>query len=296
MKSILLIIPEFGSVSETLKTYISENYQTQTITIDEKVHLRKNKILRSVLSSFYYKIPLFLRNIKRLNKIVYPISIEKDFFKTTYDYFIVIKGHGINPKDLTKVKSQVKILYMWDKIIRFPLTSALLPIFDLIYSYDITDSKNYGLIHLPMYVPLYENTNVKSEKQFYVSFIGEYTAHRFQIVKNVRNHCLKNNFTFFLKLIDINQKTTEKDSIITTKKIGHNKFVDVISKSYFTMDLSRNGEDCITERSTYASYFGIPLIHEGNGDLVNFFNNPKLILPPKHHVYDINEWSNFILS
>lgn len=296
MKSILLVIPDFGSVSETLKTYLSESYKLQTFTIDEKVYLRKNKILRSALTSFYFKLPLFLRNIKRFNKIVYPISIEKDFFKTTYDYFIVIKGHGINPKDFTKVKSPVKILYMWDKFSRFPLTSALLPTFDRIYSYDISDSKKYGLTHLPMYVPLYESTNLKSEKQFYVSFIGDYTAHRFQIVKNVRNHCLKNNLTFFLKLIDIDQKTTVKDSIITDKKIEHKKFVDVISKSHFTMDLSRNGEDCITERSTYASYFEIPLIHEGNGDLVYFFNSPKLIEPPKNKVYTINEWSNFILS
>lgn len=110
-----------------------------------------------------------------------------------YDYIFFIKGESISNSIidcLRKAHPEAKIvMYYWDSIANNHNAKGMLKSFDKVLSFDKNDSREFGLVFLPLfYIPQYENIALNEVPQKYdLMFAGTVHSERYEFVNGIVN-------------------------------------------------------------------------------------------------------------
>lgn len=243
-----------------------------------------------------------------------------------YDYVFVIVGRHLNPTLLSeyrKIQPQAKfILYLWDDIARIEHYTENKAFYDEIYSFDLEDSKNYGVKHLPLfYVPdyLYQD----DEKKYTLSLSG--TLHSGRIIlwdKIITKYSLnpQNCFLFLLgtkmkhyfQAIFPSKNQWMKLKYIHIKGINLEEMAIIMRKSKVALDVQFGSQSGLTIRTfeslasktklittnpyvqnyDFYKYGNIHVINKENPEIPeDFFDTPYNTIPPEiTEQYSLYHW------
>ena len=159
--------------------------------------------------------PLNVRGYKKLRKIYW--GCDKRFeknnkrkwiellntiqYKHSYDYLFVIDGQSIHPVIFTILKKRNPQLYcvnyLFDTtkgVYRFDFNFRY---FDKVATFDLNESKNYGIEFLPIY---WINEHYSSEKKYKLFGLGRYNKSRFELFNYLSELSKKNNWNVYIRL------------------------------------------------------------------------------------------------
>jgi len=115
-------------------------------------------------------------------------SVER-FGRKNYDIIFVLQGEGLSLNTLSKLRGLFPnaqfVWYLWDSLRNKKSLIPNLSAFDRCYSFDVKDSKFYGMNFRPLYFsPGFEYKPINNPK-YQLSFIGTAHSDRFPIISNL---------------------------------------------------------------------------------------------------------------
>jgi hypothetical protein len=290
------------AISDTTKGYEYKNFAERVENFFSKTFLRKN------LKKIRKKKP-FLQKINQ------------------YDYYDVILVNRPDILDegiyeLLEAKKGKMVVLFWDSLEKIKGQKETLNKFDVKYSFDSDDCKNYNLIKINNF---YFNTPYYADNQLYdVVFLGTYDDRYSDLIKII-NALKKQNInikSYIYNSFDIDFEVDEKlaenifklpDSIpfIESYKIGNKGkiLLDLAHKnqlglSFRPFEAMKNKQKLITNNIAIKNYdFYNPnniYIIENMNDIIipkSFFNTPYQEIDEKiTEKYHIKNWINNILN
>ena len=190
-----------------------------------------------------------------------------------FDFVFVIKGSRIESVHMDFINNNFskakKILYLWDSWSLIENKQVLLSGFEHIYSFDSEDCKKYDFKLRPLF---YTNNGYNSTDKYYdVSFIGTDHSDRLEKLRSFRDMCLKNKFTYFLRLrttgyplfcARFNRGRYKKDDleILTSEFMTYDEVMDVTRKSRVVIDFAHPVQCGLTIRTLESLAMGCKLI------------------------------------
>ena len=173
---------------------LSKNYDVSYIYLAPIQNLPKWK----------YSLLVHLKRFESLRKKNEELIMQelKNVRHVDFDYIFVIKGSRLNNDHISFIKANFpkakRILYLWDSWQRIENQSVLTGNFDCVYSFDTEDCKRYGFILRPLFYSVCEYDN--RDKLYDISFVGTIHSDRLEKIRMIRDLCLKNHFSYFLRL------------------------------------------------------------------------------------------------
>ncbi len=115
-------------------------------------------------------------------------SVER-FGRKHYDLIFVVQGEGLSPQTLFRLRRSFPnarfVWYLWDSLKNKKALIPNISAFDECYTFDVGDSKFYGMNFRPLYFsPGFMHGAVQNHK-YQLSFIGTAHSDRFEIVSNL---------------------------------------------------------------------------------------------------------------
>lgn len=122
-------------------------------------------------------------------------------YSNDYDILFVINGQGLHSylfKALKDRNPNIKCYnFLFDTIKGVYKFNLFFQYFDFVYSFDRSESKEYGLIWLPIYwVPLNNSVN----ESYDIFGFGSYIPSRFNLYKELYDFSVRNSLRSFIKL------------------------------------------------------------------------------------------------
>lgn len=179
-----------------------------------------------------------------------------------YDYIVVIVGRSLNIKDfgtfLRGQKNSKKILYLFDDVIRVKEFRDIAAFFDVIYSFDRADCKNYGFRLLPLfYCDIYKYAGQNKNIDF--SCIGGLHSDREQFVKKIISQYPKDRWNWEIILVASSKfsimkeyilgKRTNIPDFIRYQRIPLISAADIMLRSKCTIDMPYPSQKGLTLRT-----------------------------------------------
>ncbi len=166
-KNILLVAPDnVGIIPVIVKHMQQKGLATDLLEIEQFKNQFTYKNYGHRIQNFVLKL-LFKKNLKQqyFNQLV---KKEINSKAAVYDAIIIIRPDFINDENLALLRGKTKnfIAYYWDSICFFPRKAAIIPFFDVVYSFDEDDCKNYKLKKLTNFY-FYENKVQPAKYQVY---------------------------------------------------------------------------------------------------------------------------------
>lgn len=189
-----------------------------------------------------------------------------------FDFVFVIKGSRIETVHMDFINNNFpkakKILYLWDSWSLIENKQVLLSGFEHIYSFDSEDCKKYDFKLRPLF---YTKSGYSTDKHYDVSFIGTDHSDRLEKLRSFRDMCLKNKFTYFLRLkttgyplfcARFNHGRYKKDDleILTSEFMTYEETMDIIRKSRVVIDFTHPVQCGLTIRTLESLAMGCKLI------------------------------------
>lgn len=238
----------------------------------------KKKSLRLWYAKRYY-----LKEISRLN--------------ASYDVVFVVRGEALSEELLGIIKRQnpeaMFVMYQWDSVRNNPNALMIEKMFDRVYTFDMNDAKDYGWIYRPLFFCKAEQ---KGEKKIDFAYIGTLYYQRGYLLKQIREYCVKNNYSLFdylfcPKLMFFIHKYLMKDARycdtsyrdINFSSLSYHSIVEQYESARILVDYSADDQAGLTMRTIESIGNSCKLITNNksiiNTDIYSFGNI---------FVYDIN--------
>ena len=214
----------------------SENFITKSlIRINKRVLFRKN-------NRYFKKIC----NVCREN---------------VFDYVLVIFGQFLNKKYVSKMKELQPnakfIYYTWDSLKNFPVINEISGLFDVRYSFDPEDCKNYGFSFLPLY---YCNNECEAQIKYLASSILTIKPGKLENYTKVKKMLPKGDIFeylyiqsklvfWFYKFKYKNEFSGYKAKDFKYKKISREKTYSIFSQSAIVIDVQMKNQVGLTMRT-----------------------------------------------
>jgi hypothetical protein len=213
-----------------------------------------------------------------------------------YEYILVIKCEYITIELLKELRIRSKrgklILYLWDSLKRINGIQEKLGIFDLVFSFDRTDTiNNSKLIFHPLFFRFRDTTsNLVSKEIIYdIYFLGLDHSDRFELLKNLNIKCRElglktyfvlytGRFSFFLRCLR-NPSFIRYRNYFTFNTISANLNFELMLNSKCVVDLNHPDQSGLTMRTLEIIASGRKMITT-NVDVKNydFFNSENILI------------------
>lgn len=227
-KSILLIAPSFFGYEESIKNRLSE-LGANVDYFDErpannfwsKAFLRLNRRFLSFHINEYYN------------------SIYNVIKARVYDYVFVINVEAMPYWFLEWLKERNPgcqfILYMWDSIQNKKHTINYFPFFDIIYSFDESDSQKYSEIKFRPLFFLNEYKKIADYHDFEydLAFVGTAHSDRFLLIRRIREEIEANKLVSYWFLYLQNWK------LFVWNKLNNRSFKNARFRDFHYKSLSK---------------------------------------------------------
>lgn len=127
--------------------------------------------------------------------------LQKDENQGFYDFLLVVDGLSVPPSLITRLKSTnpnlVACNYLYDRIRGVYEVDRNFAYYDRIFSFDLSDSKEYHLHFLPIYWIPMEKVPVKKQDVFGFGGMDKY---RLEVFRHIRREVKKINKSSFIKI------------------------------------------------------------------------------------------------
>lgn len=213
-----------------------------------------------------------------------------------YEYIFVIKCEYITIELLKELRIRSKrgklILYLWDSLKRINGIQEKLGIFDLVFSFDRTDTiNNSKLIFHPLFFRFRDTTsNLVSKDIIYdIYFLGLDHSDRFELLKNLNSKCKElglktyfllytGRFSFYLRCLR-NPSLLRYRNYFTFNTISANLNFELMLNSKCVVDISHPDQSGLTMRTLEIVASGRKMITT-NVDVINydFFNSENILI------------------
>ena len=213
-----------------------------------------------------------------------------------YEYILVFKCEYITIELLKELRIRSKrgklILYLWDSLKRINGIQEKLGIFDLVFSFDRTDTiNNSKLIFHPLFFRFRDTTsNLVSKDIIYdIYFLGLDHSDRFELLKNLNIKCRElglktyfvlyiGRFSFFLRCLR-NPSFIRYRNYFTFNTISANLNFELMLNSKCVVDLNHPDQSGLTMRTLEIIASGRKMITT-NVDVKNydFFNSENILI------------------
>jgi hypothetical protein len=195
-------------------------------------YLRSNLIKRSICRLSNKLKKSYKQKAKQL--FIHEMAENVDHNRDAYELIICINGHFLTDSFINDLKSRNPkakiILYLWDDINNlFDVPNIRL--FDIKYSFNITDCDNYGLNYLPMYVC--GNKRIHQKNKYDIAIIGTGHPDRVEFIKKFCQ--LYDKQYRIYKYIYI--KDANENEFIHNKPLPYEEYLDIISESRALLDI-----------------------------------------------------------
>lgn len=192
-----------------------------------------------------------------------------------FDHVLIIKGEGITPKIINKIKKnhcRGKIyLYLWDGIKNSVGALENAKVVDKTLTFDSDDSEKFKFDLLPLfYVSKSSEKNVRPQK-WNVSFVGSIHGDRLKVIQAVKKY-LNNNSEFFIfvyfpsrllfhvsKLLDASFQYFNQNEL-SLKSIAKSQADDIFNQSVAVLDIHHAHQTGLTMRTLEVLSLGKKLI------------------------------------
>lgn len=274
MKKILFLCTDHLDLYKVFQKGIEKYSNCDVTTITYKKFKYKNLAQR--IQNFLSKL-LFNKNLKPLWSSKETIaSINKN---TKFDYVLIICPEFLHPKYLEffNTISKKTIAYYWDGFDHFPTYRDTVQYFDICYSFDPVDVKNYNLKFITnFYFIENRNTETKTDFFFLSSYDSRYTSLE-EIVSLLeeQNQKIKvYQYTDDKNVIDNNKN---KSITFINKYISFEDTTQFMKESKIILDIHKKIQHGLSFRVFEAMGLGKKLITT-NEDIMNYdFYNPNNI-------------------
>lgn len=219
-----------------------------------------------------------------------------------YDFIFVLVGRGIDVKLFRKFignqKKAKRILYLWDDIKRVDTFNQIRDSFDVIFSFDKNDCREYNLRFLPLF--FCDQYIYKNEKKKYdFSIIGFLHSDREQVLNKILKLYPKNKYKWFglLKttrkhflMTNLKRKSLKKNFYIKFKTLMMNENAEILKTSRITIDIQHPTQTGLTIR-TFEAMAAHTKIITTNKEILNYdFYKPEniIVIDRNHPIIDEN--------
>lgn len=187
---------------------------------------------------------------------------EKSF---SPDYIFFVSPEAVNPKALELLRdtfpTSTFVLYMWDSV-KNKHADHIIEYFDLKYSFDSEDCKQYSMKFRPLfYANAFDKNSIKSNFKYDFSFIGTVHSDRAKILMNIKNYCDQNNMTYYFylyvpghlllllrKLFNPSLRKWDK-KYVHTESIDKDKVALISSETRCIIDINHPNQTGLTMRT-----------------------------------------------
>lgn len=204
---------------------------------------------------------------RRLTKAIQALGMQ--------DVVFIIRPDMLDNKMLKFIKGNARkfIAYYYDSTRRFPRKVDIIPFFDVIYSYDKQDVKQYNLFFLTNYI--FEESY---DKQYqYLFFNISTNDYRFPLLEKLAAYLKTKSWSYNIQVYNGSEMPSEHIKIITTQK-SIAQVAEMIKQSKIIVEIQRTEQIGLSFRVFEALGYRKKLITT-NKDIVNYdFYNPQNIL------------------
>ena len=198
MKKILLVCPDFYDYKDKIESeLLSMGYDVTSINERPRRYIYSfvKRFFPKFLSDFFYD---------------YYFCTYLGVLDQGYDEFLCIRGEVISEsflrKLLVKNPKMKSTLYQWDslKVVNFLRISKY---FDNVKTFDLADSKNYGLEYLPLfYGEEYSYQSNAVNIKYDIVYIASFNNERYRTLKKIKQQCERDDishyFHLYISLVD----------------------------------------------------------------------------------------------
>lgn len=251
--------------------------------------------------------------------------LKEESFSNTIDFFLSIMGTDIPLhvfEELDRRNPHIrKVLYLHDRVEGVYQIDEFFQYYNKIFSFDLSDSCQFKLTHLPIYwVPIsIDNSKIKYDIFGFASY-SQLKPERTKLFREIKQLAHKKHLNEYIKLYDnsynqnkikyafkvIIKKLLKKgilniedliNGLITGNVVSPNDYRDLIGSSNVVFDTQAEYQDGLTARFMWALGAGKKIITTNPYVKKYDFYDPKQILVIKDNVSDyMNEIITFIES
>lgn len=227
---------------------------------------------------------------------------EYNRFSKNYDYIIVVRGDLLTPETISTMKAENPkartILYLWDSVLENEYVKAIIPLFDIVKSFDMEDCPKYAFDYLPLfYINDYSNGRQADEDYKYLfSFVGVDRTDRHFILYELQKQAIAAGWDtyIYLRLSKLGyykrrlKGLNVKKSDYRYESISSDKISEIYKKSKCVVDIENNVQAGLTMRTFEALASGKKLITTNRHILETDLFNPQnvYVIDREHPVLD----------
>lgn len=314
-KKVILYATKFMDIYKDIEKCLSDmNFDVIWIEANTIPNNPYNKTL-----GYYTKDNLKSYMLKASDK--WEKLLREEPFLKSIDFFISIIGIDIPPyvfEELDRRNPHIqKVLYLHDRVEGVYQIDEFFQYYNKIFSFDFSDSRQFNIIHLPIYwVPIsIDNSSIKYDIFGFASY-SQFKPERTKLFKEIKQLAQKNHLNEYIKLYDksYNQNRIKYafkviikmllkkyilnirdiiSGLITGNVVSPDKYRDLIGASNVVFDTQAEYQDGLTARFMWALGAGKKIITTNPHVKKYDFYDPKQILIIKDNVRD---YSNEILK
>lgn len=221
---------------------------------------------------------------KKINR--YYEKIWKQIAGLQYDYLLLIKGESIPLSFLEKFAAAnpqtQKIFYSYDAVKEYPKFQKLYPFFNLNFTFEPCDAKEYHLHFRPLFfLNDYGFTGEAGKPKYDIVFIGTAHTDRYLIGEKIKELSdMLNLKTFFYyyapgKVAFVLKKIFDKHLMsfdmkrLSFKKLKHSEIAALYADSFAVLDINKPFQNGLTMRTFEALASGKKILTT-NSDIQNY--------------------------
>lgn len=284
-KLLLLIAPSFFGYEESIKNRLSE--------LGAKVDYFDERPANNFWSKAFLRLD---RRFLSFDINEHYNSIYNSVKGNVYDYVFIINIEAMPYWFLERLKENNAgchfVLYMWDSIENKKNTINYFRFFDIIYSFDKSDSQKYAEIKFRPLFFLNEYKDIADyhEFEYDLAFVGTAHSDRFFLIQKIREQIeanrlisywflyLQNWKLFFWNKLNNRSFKYARFSDFHYKALSKKEIFDLIKKTKIILDIQHPNQVGLTMRTIEILGAKRKLITT-NGDVKNYdFYSPRNIL------------------
>lgn len=299
-KRILLLTPSFMNIYKDIIACLEKKGWLVSWIKDNQIP--KNPYLKD--SHFWDRKPL-----KRYNREVETLwrsLLSSPQYSYKYDAFLAINGlmaHPVLFEILKNRNAEIKtILYLYDNINGHFQVDSFFHYYNKVFSFDISDCRNYNLHFLPIYWSDSEGEEGIQYDIFGLASLRYESQDRINIFERVKKFAKDNNLSEYIKLvypIDQNKylyalkyiglrllgkrcfsmEELKSNDLFTNNPINPEEFRSIIQKSRIILDTQNPYQDGLTARFMWALGLGKKIITSNmSANKYDFYNKEQVFV------------------
>jgi hypothetical protein len=207
--------------------------------------------------------------------------------KGPYDYVLIIRADLIPEEFIGFLRhnnpGSIFIQYLWDDVGLFPALLDTFQYFNRILSYNIHDSKKYGLVFRPFFFIPDDEPLGEKPKKYDLFFIGIFHTDRLKVIEEImlQNPGIKLYLHFYISVITFLKKgiPLKKLKLFRFRKMNYKEMIRIVKSSSAVLDIPKPLQKGLSTRIFEAMGAGAKVITTNEKVReYEFFNNNFLII------------------